>query len=420
MAVYPIEIGDNQGIADVVNYVASGPSGLGQYNVGFNKSTQGYVTGNYRVPYNSDSIVLMYRDPIPLSTSEWLDDYTWKYTFATPTPVPFFSIGNNITITGVTPSDYDGTFGRIGVVFCDENYVIARSPTPYPNPGVVGTGGTVSLAAVAYDFPGVLDDPILISTDCNGILSVVGPEDFVNLSAMVNCENNLGIAIDVFEPGINFGVMEVSTQLNRYKAFNSGTASNPEYFYEFDATVAEQRKSVPLGNGIGYVISLSIDASSGTKVDTTPSGFYTTLAPFQISTTGSGVNLYLNIDLPSSAAGAYVLYDPIAMTGNTEVIINEPGYLFAVNDLITIPGSELGGVDGVNDLVLRVTNASVLPSNLSVDPSAVFTTLLDNPEPGLYWYILELQFQPGGVDVVWNVEFIGLGRRSLTAQIVKK
>ena len=38
MAVYPIEIGDNQGIVDALNYVASGPSGLGQPNVGFNKS----------------------------------------------------------------------------------------------------------------------------------------------------------------------------------------------------------------------------------------------------------------------------------------------------------------------------------------------------------------------------------------------
>lgn len=420
MAVYPIEIGDNQGIVDVVNYVASGPSGLGQNNVGFNKSSIGYVTGNFRLPYNSDTIELMYVEPIALSSSEWLDDFTWKYTFATPTLVPPFGLGNNITVSGVTPSDYDGTFSRIGVVEVTTTYVIARSPNPYPNPGVVGTGGDVSWAAVSYDYPGVLDDPYLLSTDCNGILSVVGPEDFVNLSAQVNCQNNLGIVIDVYEPGINFGVAEVSTQLNRYKAYNSGTAANPQYFYEFDATVAEQRQSVPLGNGIGYIISLSIDASSGTKVDTTPTGFYTTLAPFQISTTGSGVNLYLSVDLPSSAAGAYVLYDPVTMTGNTEVIISSPGYLFADNDLITILGSELGGVDGVNDLVLRVTNATVLPSSLSVDPTATFTTLLDNPAPGLYWYILELQFQPGGVDVVWNVEFIGLGRRSLTAQIIKK
>jgi len=420
MAVYPIEIGDQQGIVDAVNYVASGPSGLGQYNVGFNKSTPGYVTGNFRLPYNSDTIELMYVDPIALGDSTWLDDFTWKHEFATPQLLPPFAIGNNITVSGVTPSDYDGTYSRIGVVYCDENYVIARAVSPYPNPGVVGTGGTVSLAAVAYDFPGTEDDPITLSTDCNGILSVVGPEDFVNLSAQVNCENNLGINIDVYEPGINFGVMEVSTQLNRYKAYNNGTTAKPEYFYEFDATVAEQRKSVPLGNGIGYIISLSIDASSGTKVDTTPNGFYTTLAPFQISTTGSGVNLYLSIDLPSSAAGAYVLYNPVAMTGNTEVIINEPGYLFADNDLITILGSELGGVDGVNDLVLRVTNATVIPSALRIDPTAEFTTLLDNPKPGLYWYILELEFQPGGVDVVWNVDFIELGRRSLTAQIVKK
>ena len=422
MAKYPVEVGDQDGINDAINYVLSGPSGLGQYNVGFNTSADGYVTGNFRLPYNSDTFELMYRAPIALGNSTWLDDFTWKYEFAAPQIVPPFNIGNNIQVTGVTPSDYDGNFRRIGVVYCDQNYVIARETTPYPNPGP-GTGGTVSWQAVAYDFPGTLDDPIEVSTDCNGILSVVGPEDFVNLSAQIDCSQKIGISATIIEPGLNFGNISVSTQLNRYKAFNSGTAANPQYFYEFDATVAEQTKLTPLTGGVGQVLTFVIDASSGSKVDTTPSGFFATLAPFQITTSGSGLNLYLNIDLPSSAAGAYVLYDPIAMTGNTDIMIIEPGYKFAVNDLITIKGSELDGIDGGvgvgNDLVLRVTNVSGA-TETRIDPTATFTTLLDNPEPGLYWYILELEFQPGGVDVVWHVEYIELGRRSLTAQIVKK
>jgi hypothetical protein len=419
MAKYPVENGDADGIADGVNYVLSGPSGLGQYNVGFNTSADGYVTGNFRLPYSSPSFELMYRAPIALGNSTWLDDFTWKYEFASPQIPPPFNIGNNITVTGVTPSDYDGTFNRIGVVYCDQNYVIARATGSYPNPGP-GTGGTVSWQAVAYDFPGTLDDPIEVSTDCNGILSVVGPEDFVNLSAQIDCSQKIGISISVEEPGINFGSIAVSTQLNRYKAFNSGTAANPQYFYEFDATVAEQVKLTPLTGGIGQVLAVSIDATSGTKVDTTPSGFFATFTPPFYTTTGSGVNLYFSIDLPSSAAGAYVLYDPVAMTGNTDFIINSPGYLYAVNDLITIDGNDLGGVSGVNDLVLRVTSANTTVTETRIDPTATFTTLLDNPTPGLYWYILELEFQPGGVDVIWHVDYIELGRRSLTAQIVKK
>ena len=414
MAVYPIEIGDNQGIVDALNYVASGPSGLGQPNVGFNKSTTAYITGNFRLPYsNPDFYAPTYVAPIALGNSEWLDDLTWKYTFATPEIVPPFALGNNITVSGVTPSDYDGTFSKVGVVECTTDYVIARASGPYPNPGVVGTGGDVSLEAIYLDLF-TAGEEILVSTDCNGIVSVVGPEDFVNVSAMITTENATGISCRVVEPGSN-GDVGFSTQLNRYVAFNSGTAQNPQYFYQFDATVAESTQTFFLTGGVGQILTLSIDASSGTKVDTTPSGYYAIIANYQMTTSGIGQYQNFSVDLPSSAAGAYT-------TGNTSITINNPGYAFEVGDTITIPGADLDGVTGVNDLVLVVDSVSTLPTSFNIDPTTIFTTLLDNPKPGLYWYIVEFAFKalPGGQDVVWYVEDIEVGRRSLTAQIVKK
>jgi hypothetical protein len=413
MAKYPVENSDADGIADGVNYVLSGPSGLGQYNAGFNSSTPAYITGNFRIPYSNPNFARTYVAPIALSTSEWLDDYTWKYTFATPEPVPPFALGNNITVDGVTPSDYDGFFGRIGVVFCDENYVIARAGSPYPNPGVVGTGGSVSLEVIYFDFP-TTGDGTVISTDCNGIITIVGPEDFVNLSAQITKENAVGIYGRVVEPGSN-GNFGFAVQLNRYKAFNNGTAANPQYLYDFDATVAERTQTLFLTGGVGQILTLSIDPSSGTKVSTTPSGFSAIIENFQTTTSGSGVKQSFFIDLPSSAAGAYT-------TANTDITISNPGYAFVVGDTITIPGSNLDGVDGVNDLVLLVDSVTLLPTDLIIDPTTTFTTVLDNPEPGLYWYIVEFAFQPQpfGSDVVWYVDSIDVGRRSLTAQIVKK
>ena len=409
MAVYPINSGDEQNLLDAVNYVASGPSGLGQPNVGFNKSTIGYVTGNFRLPYNQDQLCLIYRAPIALGNSYWLDDYTWKHEFASTQAIVPFALGNNITVSGVTPADYDGTYSRVGVVEVTEDYVIARAASPYPNPGVVGTGGEVSLEVAYFDFPAT-DDSVTLSTDCNGIISVVGPEDYVNLSAQIS-----GFVQGlVIEPGSN-GEFGFSTQLNRYKAFNSGTAANPQYFYEFDTTVAEQSQTLFLSGGQGQILTLSIDASSGTKVDTTPDGYYAVIEAFQMTTTGTGVNQAFSIGLDSSVSGAYT-------TTNTSWTINNPGYLFADNDLITIPGSDLMGVDGVNDLVLKVVSATTIPSNITIDAGAIFTTLLDHPAPGLYWYILELAFLPqaGGSDVVWYADLITLNRRSLTAQVIKK
>jgi hypothetical protein len=409
MSSYPINGGDDQSLLDAINYVASGPSGLGQPNVGFNTSTTGYVTGNYRVPYNKTSLCLLNTDAIPLGNSYWLDDYTWKYEFASAQPSAPFAIGNNITIDGVTPSDYDGTYDRTGVVYCDENYVVVKSSGAYPNPGVTGTGGEAYLAVANFDFP-VGDDSVLLSTDCNGIISVVGAEDFVNLSALIS---NGTIVGSVVNPGSN-GNFGISTQLNRYKAFNSGTAANPQYFYNFDATVAEQSQTIYLTGGVGQILTLAIDASSGTKADTT-GGFYAVIESYQMTTTGNGIQQAFSIDLTSSGPGAYT-------TSNTSWTINNPGNYFVDNDLITIPGSELNGTDGVNDLVLKVTNATTINTQINIDVSAVFTTLLDNPEPGLYWYIVELAFLPqgGGSDLVWYVDWIELGRRSLTAQVIKK
>jgi hypothetical protein len=134
-----------------------------------------------------------------------------------------------------------------------------------------------------------------------------------------------------------------------------------------------------------------------------------------MTTTGDGIQQAFSIDLTSSGPGAYT-------TSNTSWNINNPGNYFVDNDLITISGSELNGTDGVNDLVLRVTDATTINTQVNIDVSAVFTTLLDNPEPGLYWYIVELAFLPqgGGSDLVWYVDWIELGRRSLTAQVIKK
>ena len=134
-----------------------------------------------------------------------------------------------------------------------------------------------------------------------------------------------------------------------------------------------------------------------------------------MTTSGVGVNQQFSVDLPSSAAGAYT-------TGNTTITIDNPGYAFQVGDTITIPGADLNGVTGVNDLVLLVDSVTTSPSTFNIDPTTVFTTLLDNPSPGLYWYILEFAFitLPGGQDIEWYIEDMEVGRRSLTAQIIKK
>ena len=76
MSQYPID--SAEGVYEAVNYLASGPSGLGQDFQGFSSYTDGYVTGNFRKPFTYPTQTALYVAPIALSTSEMLDDKTWK------------------------------------------------------------------------------------------------------------------------------------------------------------------------------------------------------------------------------------------------------------------------------------------------------------------------------------------------------
>ena len=49
MSQYPINT--PQGLYEAVNYLASGPSGLGQAFQGFSDYNTAYLTGNYRLPF---------------------------------------------------------------------------------------------------------------------------------------------------------------------------------------------------------------------------------------------------------------------------------------------------------------------------------------------------------------------------------
>jgi hypothetical protein len=107
---------------------------------------------------------------------------------------------------------------------------------------------------------------------------------------------------------IDDGNLIISVQLNRYKAYSNNNPNNPQYYYNFDATIAFQDV----------------------------------------------------IDTPTTAPDDIVVLDC---------------------------------------------------------PNAVFTTLIDKPDPGLYWYIVELDIRTQG-EV--QVDYINMARRSITAQVIKE
>lgn len=233
MAKFPVEVSDKEGIIEGLNYVMSGPSGLGQNFAGFSNYKPYWLTGNFRVPYTKafwsdeakqevNAPALLYVAPISLATSEMLDGRTWKFTFATVQKTPPFALGNGITVAGVSDDFYNDTYGTIGVTKCTTEYVIARTTTSYPIHGA-GTGGTVKLiTGTGFN-----------STDCNARVTVTGGSDRVFISAQL--DNVLTYLINTTPATLIYTVA-----VNRYKGFLNNDPINPDYLFDFDETVAQK------------------------------------------------------------------------------------------------------------------------------------------------------------------------------------
>lgn len=396
MSQFPVT--DTDGTIEAINYLLSGPTSSGQNFQGFSTDEAGYLTGNFRVPYVFGSSNLTVA-PIALGNSSWLDPVTWRHDFAVAQASPPFANGNNITVSGVTPVDYNGTYSRIGVVECTTTYVIARATSPYPDPGVVGTGGTVELST-AID-----DQETWYSTDCNAKVTVTGGTDRVFISSQLNTQWNATIN--------SLATVFYTVAINRYKGFPNNDPTNPEYLFNPDKTVAKQVYPTDMYATTSGGYATGVATATVGQVPVSNPLQLTYFVPNADATIGTGQGANLNITI---AANAVTQYD----ASNTLITVagGDAGENYLVGDVIVILGSRLGGVDGVNDLTITVT--AIEPSYIYQNPNVetIFTTVIDNPPPGYYWYIMEVQWFVAA-PVTGKVMSALLGFRNLTAQLIK-
>lgn len=370
MSKFPVESTDGEGIIEAINYLLSGPVSSGQNFQGNSYFALGYLTGNYRPPFTSTTVIksatgvsgestidispdtsgivlgmyvtgvsiapyttvtdigetidgvatitlstattndtdflifftpsvvpALYVAPIALAYSEMLDEYTWQFHFALPQLAPPFTLGNPITVSGVS-GDYDGTYSPIGVVSCTDTYVIARTQSAYPIVGPA-SGGTVEFYSTAVN-PDVVSNSFYLSTDCNAKVTVTGSTDRVFLSGQIS--NTIYYTAD------STSDLDYFVAINRYRGTINSDPTNPEYRFNLEQTIAVKLK---------YFTGLT----SGTNVP--------------------------------------------------------------------IPTTE-----------------------------TIFTSVVDNPGPGYYWYIIDLLYYTSSGDL--QVAYSELDLRSLTAQVVKQ
>jgi hypothetical protein len=242
-AKYPVETSDQEGIVDAVNYLLSGPSGLGQNFAGFSSFNPAWITGNFRSPYTSSSVAKLTVAPIALSTSESLSDRTFKYTFNVAQPSPPFANGNNVTIVGVLDPFYDGTYAVIGVVECTTTYCIVRTADSF-SVEPPSTGGSISLNTGTGD----------LSTDANARVTVTGATDRIFVSGQLAqlIEYNVTTA----------GNLKVTVEINKYYGFQDPLPVNPDIKFDLRSTIARRVYNYPLTVGTGTLSLLETVFSS--------------------------------------------------------------------------------------------------------------------------------------------------------------
>lgn len=260
MSKFPVEKSDEEGQVDAVNYLLSGPAGLGQNFSGKSFQAVGDVfTASPRGPFTTSlGSTSLYVAPISLSTSEMLDEVTYKFTFSTPEIVPPFNLGCPVVVSGVTDPTYDQIFSPIGVVECTTTYVIVRSDIPIT---VVSpsTGGTVEFNVV-FSVDGII-------TDCQATATVTSPTDSVFLSGQI------GFAF-VYDC-ISDSTLYVAVSIFRQKIINVGSPSKPIYTTDDGVTLFNQIFDYTLSTGatgtenINAIFTSFIDQDNASGVPVT-------------------------------------------------------------------------------------------------------------------------------------------------------
>ena len=393
MSQYPIV--SNDGILEAVNYLASGPSGLGQNFQGFSDYQPAYLTGNFRQPFTiastgTNNPPSWFVDPVDVSNITPLNvidgktaNYEW--TFTTPQPVPPFTPGQTIKGRGFVDNGtaefpagdfFDGAQGY--VLTCSTTSVITQFSSSYLVPTVITYGN------LRFN-----NSETKTSTDANARVTVTGPTEQVFISSQLALQS--GYWCDTTS------TFNVTVQINRYVGFiDTAGQGATDYLFSLDKTVSEQTTTFTVEPGEGYV-------NAGQNIFTTvldqPSfGYYWYIADVTWSTvvayrydnfynvvigefwngdasgTGTGTpgtyNTVTTVTVTGSGVGATVDVEidgtSTDYADSASVYVNNGGFGYAVGDTFTVLGTDLGGLSPDNDLLCTITEIHLLGDALPI------------------------------------------------------
>ena len=370
MSQFPIEINDSQGINDAVNYLLSGPGGLGQNFEGFAAYQPAYLRSSFRQPWSvsiasglNSSIYLA----LPISNAQPVGgnpSFQVEFTFATPQATAPFEWGDRLQVTGVTDDGSGFAYNDISynyiVVSCSVTSVIIQYTPASGNPGswsIYISGGEIGRDR--------MNRPL--DTDCNARVSVAGPTDQVFVSAQLDLtwEYTCTMADDY----------DVVVAIYRSQGFPTASTTNTDYLFSNSVLVSEKTfaRSVTAGTGTqsleavfstvfqvpgGAQGTLIRYVLSGTRL---PQAITTYSSLFPVTVTGSGSGLEIDTTLYDLPPDTYNNLGPSVST-NTDVFTVAAGADYRLGDQLLVAGTDLGSATPANDMTITVT-AVVLPSS---------------------------------------------------------
>ena len=398
MAQYPVIT--EEGLYEAVNYLASGPAGLGQNFSGFSAYTPAYLTGTFRQPYTvattaTNNPPSWYVDPIAISNVTGLNlvggqTQYFQWTFTTPQGQPPFRVGQSIIGQGFSPGFYNNDAGI--VLTCSTTTVVSVFKNLYTLPAVSTYG------SLYFD-----NSEVLSSTDANARVTVQGPTDIVFISSQLALLSGYSCTTT--------STFDISVQINRYEGFIDTSGQGAiDFLFNLDATVSEQTTSFTVNAGTGTSFIQNIFT---TVLDQPSFGYYWYICELEFITkptyrytdfggivtgllyddgwtvSGTSTNItatFTNavINVSSSGVGGQlkVEMDDITDYADATITVVNGGSGYAVGDTLKILGTDLGGATPANDLKITLTQITY----------------------------------PG--DAVPKVQTLGL--RSLTAQVIKQ
>lgn len=282
MATFPVEVSDDEGIVDAVNYLLSGPSGLGQNFQGFSAYLPAYLRESGRQPWSLPIDTTL--DPsvylsIPISNITVVGgnpSKLFQVTFTTPFSDAPFEFGDKLDISGVIETGTETSFNDVSfaVFSCTTTDVTLGFSASFPERewNTYVSGGILSRDYMNYP----------MATDCNGRVTVQGATTQVFVSAQINLTWEYNCVV-----GSSYDIV---TSITRLRGFPSQTPGSTEYLFADEVLISEKTftKTVVAGTGTDNLESIYSTVLDGPNLDF---GYYWYILNVQFNVT-STISVY--------------------------------------------------------------------------------------------------------------------------------